>query len=479
MVHFKTKFIQVLAWVMPGLVLGVVSALSSAMFAILIISVVVGISLWFFSNKDERRFITGIYFVALAIRIIATLFLVTTMYFEPSRPDNSGALSGDEHVYWRRAQEISRLGINDIQNMKVATSFDRSQSAFGLNFISIISSIFYSTFGFSLLAMKILSCIMGALSVVIIYCIARGLFNRKIAKISCILAAFYPSLIHWSAQVIKEPFVIFLILLIFLLILRINLKRWYLSSGILLSILVLYSLQPYPVFILFFSFAALFLWWVFFKKASLIRISLFAICIFILAAYILRNDNPQNRIRDILLEIRYHSSWQTLTGKSGYMLYPLRSDINKSMPDISNVSDYFQELKKYNLFSSTFLITYLRAYFLGLFYVIFSPFPWSVSTALQLEAYPQVILNYFILPFVALGILLCIRYKLKETSLVLLFYFSIISLLAISEGNVGGMFRHRDWITPFSLMFAGVGLVKIFWPSQMLSFKGSNGSNQL
>jgi hypothetical protein len=67
--------------------------------------------------------------------------------------------------------------------------------------------------------------------------------------------------------------------------------------------------------------------------------------------------------------------------------------------------------------------------------------------------------------------LLCIRYKPKEIFPIIFLCFAVISLLAITEGNVGALFRHKEWIMPFILSFSAIGLLKVFYPSKLDCFQ--------
>lgn len=485
MINFKSKFIQILIWLILGVFSGIVYTLFKPVFVILILSIAIGLGFWFFLKKDEQRFITSIYFAALAIRIIATIFLVGMELSDPLRADNSGGLSGDEYVFMRRGLELSKFGLYNIRTGRVVTSFGAGSRAFGINAVSIMSSIFYSAFGFNLFALKMLTCMLGALTAVLIYYLSKKLFNIKIAKVASVLVAFYPSLIRWSAQVIKEPFIIPLILIIFLAVSGINLKKWYLSLVIAILTLILYSLQPLIAVMLFLILLLCPLLLLYFKRINLIKIFITILSLFVLVVYISTNQALQDKIKRGLLTMVQHSYQQNIGGKSGYSLYPLYI-LNKQdpfehinhlpvfyrhilpPPEIIETAQIYQgALTKHRIFYGSFFISYL----LGLVYVIFSPFPWSISTVLQLQAYPQIILTYCLIPFIVLGIILCIRYRFKETFLILFFYFGVISLLAISEGNVGGLFRHRDWVAPFTLMFGAIGLVKVFNPSGIAFLK--------
>ena len=54
------------------------------------------------------------------------------------------------------------------------------------------------------------NCVIGGLTVVMVYRTARVLFSSAVARRAGWMACLFPSLIIWSAQTIKEPTVIFL-----------------------------------------------------------------------------------------------------------------------------------------------------------------------------------------------------------------------------------------------------------------------------
>src|SRR5262245_60267844 len=55
-----------------------------------------------------------------------------------------------------------------------------------------------------------LNCLFGAMTVVFAYRMARSIFSSWVAERAGWFACFFPSLIIWSAQTLKEPVVIFL-----------------------------------------------------------------------------------------------------------------------------------------------------------------------------------------------------------------------------------------------------------------------------
>ena len=99
----------------------------------------------------------------------------------------------------------------------------------------------------------------------------------------------------------------------------------------------------------------------------------------------------------------------------------------------------------------------------GLIYAVFSPFIWSINSYSQLMVYPQVIFWWGIIPFIIYGIIWSIRFKRNETALMIFFIGSVYSVLSITEGNIGSVFRHRDWVTPLCFIFGAVGINKFIF----------------
>src|SRR5262249_36231704 len=74
-----------------------------------------------------------------------------------------------------------------------------------------LSGLFFFVTGASArMPIAAMNCFFGALTVVFVYRIAISLFSRWAAVRAGWIACFFPSLIIWSAQTLKEPVVIFL-----------------------------------------------------------------------------------------------------------------------------------------------------------------------------------------------------------------------------------------------------------------------------
>jgi len=92
-----------------------------------------------------------------------------------------------------------------------------------------------------------------------------------------------------------------------------------------------------------------------------------------------------------------------------------------------------------------------------LMYIFFAPFPWQVFKASQLFAAMEMLIWYVLVIFAIRGFFISMRYKLKESSPILVFLVIMIFVLFV-EGNVGALFRHRYVIWPVLHIMISVGL---------------------
>jgi hypothetical protein len=255
---------------------------------------------------------------------------------------------------------------------------------------------------------------------------------------------------------------------------------------ILIPLFILRSLQPYIALILVGVIATYVLFILLLKFKPWLRLAVVVLAFAGLAFFTEHSASVKTKIKTVLFKIAYHQHIQELTSKSGYRLYPFRfigshdprSGFNPyTYPPVfyrhimppeellgtpqATVGDF----SRHKIYWGSFFLSYV----LGMGYVIFSPFPWAVNTALQLQAYPQTIFMYLLLPFIVMGIFLSVKYKSRDMFPILTFYFIVLSLLALTEGSIGGLFRHRDWVMPITLMFGALGILRLFRPHYALS----------
>ncbi|MDQ2943607.1 MAG: hypothetical protein M3R21_08070 [Candidatus Dormibacteraeota bacterium] len=105
--------------------------------------------------------------------------------------------------------------------------------------------------------------------------------------------------------------------------------------------------------------------------------------------------------------------------------------------------------------------TYARisAYFpMGVAYALFAPVPWTIARAQDLLTAPEMLLWYLLM---TAAVLTLIRFRDKWWLLLplVLFVATFTAAMALTEGNVGTIFRHRAMIIPFVIVLAAPSLL--------------------
>jgi predicted exporter len=94
----------------------------------------------------------------------------------------------------------------------------------------------------------------------------------------------------------------------------------------------------------------------------------------------------------------------------------------------------------------------------GLISVLGAPFPWTVRRLKDLPTVPEMLAWYAMLALAAVGIVATFKRDWRKLLLPLLFSAGLILVLALVEGNVGTIFRHRSMLMPTTFIAAGIGL---------------------
>ena len=97
----------------------------------------------------------------------------------------------------------------------IANQFVRSGEGSGWGMVYLVAAV-YGIVGRNMLAVQLMNSVFGAATAVVIYLCAHHVFqNSRVARLAGIAVAFYPSLVFWSAQGLKDgPIVFFLALAI-------------------------------------------------------------------------------------------------------------------------------------------------------------------------------------------------------------------------------------------------------------------------
>jgi len=99
--------------------------------------------------------------------------------------------------------------------------------------------ILYALFGKSFYLPRLIQIIVGSLSCVLIFLLAKKLFNRTAGIIASVIACFYAPFIYFDAELLIPVLIIFLDLMLILLLLSAEVrlkKRWWLLAGTMLGL---------------------------------------------------------------------------------------------------------------------------------------------------------------------------------------------------------------------------------------------------
>lgn len=282
-----------------------------------------------------------------------------------------------------------------------------------------------------------LNCFFGALTVVFTYRIARSLFSQWTATRVGWFCCFFPSLIIWSAQTLKEPVVIFLETVALYACIQLKLSGFS-TKYILLcaaSVLLLYPFRFYAAFLAAIAAAlALIIPRVGQGLSSIksaIAIGVLVVPLAVSTGMLARSEAEFERLNPEKLQ-QFRQNVATGSNSGVKSDYDMRT-------------------------SSGFVVGTA----IGAAHLLLAPFPWqlgggSLRMALTL---PELVFWWWLV-FVGLGtgIWYAVRTRLGESLPLFIFIVGLGLLYSMMFGNVGLIFRQRAQLLPWLLVFAVAGL---------------------
>jgi 4-amino-4-deoxy-L-arabinose transferase-like glycosyltransferase len=363
----------------------------------------------------ERRFLLRVFLLGLGLRVAVAAFIALA--------DLEGFFGGDAGTYDWVAWAIARSW--------------SGESAFSVRPASqpgyfYVVAAFYVLFGRAPFLVVLVNCAIGALHAVLIYKIAASTFDRQVARGAALLTACFPSLVLWSAQLLKDALVIFCTLLSIyaVLVLRRRFSVIWLTL-LLLALLSLHPLRNYVFYIVAFS-AVLSL--VGHTRGPIVglfaQIALaFALLLILTNLGVVERELQTLSIEGVLGQIHLSRTKLARFAQSGYA----------PEADVSTLGGALRFLP------------------IGLAYLLLAPFPWSVANVRQAITLPEMLLWWGMLPWLGRGVAFAVRRKLADTSPILLFVSGLTLVYALFQGNVGTAYRQRAQILVFLFIFVVAG----------------------
>lgn len=395
----------------------------------LILPLVAIISLMIHRLDNDRRFLLRLFLGAVLVRVfVGTLIYVFHL---------QAFFGGDALTFDFFGNALRQVWDGQPQYMRAVEMFSSNGAGSGWGMLYMVAAI-YKIVGQNMLATQYVNCTVGAASAPLAYLISIEIFpNKRVARICALMAAFFPSLVLWSCQGLKDGPIIFLLTLSMLATLKLGEKfsLKYLSA-LILALICLLTLRFYVFYI---------------------------VVIAVAAAFVLgrRQLTAQSFARQMIIIIliglglgyfgvsRY-ASQQFETFGSVEQLQRMRLDASQSAAsgfaedvDVSTTSGALSTIP------------------LGLTYLLLAPFPWQLASLRQIITLPEMIVWWASIPLLVLGALFTIRHRLREIAPIMIFTSLLTLTYSIMQGNVGTAYRQRAQLLVFYFVFIAVGFVLV------------------
>jgi hypothetical protein len=389
--------------------------------------IAVGVAYLSYRNSSDGPFLLKLFVCALLVRLI-----VGTGIFVFHGQEFFG---GDANTYDFYGFAQFRAWGGDEYYQSLVDSFVGSGAASGWGMVYFVAAI-YALIGRNLLATQFINSVFGAATAVVIFHSAKQVFNNvRVARAAAVAVAFYPSLVLWSSQGLKDGPIVFLLALAILATLRLgeklNLKYIFV---LVVSLFFLLSLRFYVFYMISVAIAGAFV--IGMQRVSAVnfmRQFIIIVTLGLALTYlgITRYANVQFEQFGSLERVQVSRLDAATSAQSGFA-----KDV-----DVSTTQGALATIP------------------VGLLYLLFAPFPWQIVSLRQSITLPEMIAWWASFPLFVMGLWFSMKYRLRQISPILIFTVMLSFAYSIFQGNVGTAYRQRAQLLVFYFIFVAVGYV--------------------
>jgi hypothetical protein len=297
-------------------------------------------------------------------------------------------------------------------------------------------AVIYGAVGRNMLAVQFFNAVVGAATAPVVFMCARQIFqNVRVAKVAALAVAFYPSLVLWSSQALKDGPIVFLLALSMLATLKLGER---------LSV-------RYVVTLLLAMFAILSMRFYIFYMLSVAVAGAFVIG--------MRPLTTQSLARQvvIVLALGLGLTYLGVLRTAGRQLdaYGSLDVVQRSRADLANRANtgFAADVDVSTTVGALSVVP------LGMSYLLFAPFPWQLASLRQSITLPEMIVWWASFPLLVVGVWFTLSYRLRQALPILIFTSMLTLAYSIFQGNVGTAYRQRSQILIFYFIFVAVGAV--------------------
>lgn len=303
----------------------------------------------------------------------------------------------------------------------------------GWGMVYLVAAV-YEIVGRNMLAIQFLNAVLGAATAPIIFLCAREVFNNsRVARIAGIAVAFYPSLVLWSSQGLKDAAIVFALALSILAALKLGKK--FSAAYLATLVLALFCVLAFRFYVFY----------------------MIVVAIVGALAIGMRSISAQSFARQFVVVIMLGLAL-TYLGVTRYA--------NVQFEQFGNL----QRLQRSRMDAATSAESgfgrdvdvsttggALMSIPVGVLYLLFAPFPWQLGSLRQMLTLPEMIVWWASFPLLVLGIWFSIKYRLRQMSPILIFVSLLTLAYSVFQGNVGTAYRQRAQLLVFYFIFVAVG----------------------
>ena len=376
-------------------------------------------------SHDDRTFLLRLFLLGVLARII-----IGTIIYMAHLEEFFG---GDAHTYDIFGQSLVRSWHGDEYHTQAYTNFVSSgASAWGMLYVV---GIVYELVGPNMLAVQFVNASAGSATAIVVYRVAQTLFNNtRVARVAAVLVAFFPSLILWSSQALKDGLIILALALCILATLRLmeNITIRYVTV-LIVCLSALLSLRFY----------------IFYMMSAAVAGS------FLLGIKTLSAQSFVHRflaVGAIGLAFTWFGVLQY--AEAQFDRYANLKSIQISREDQAGAGSGFG--KDVDVGTAEGALSVIP---MGVVYLLFAPFPWQFQTLRQSITLPEMIVWWFSFPLLVLGFFYSIKHRLREVSPIVIFTTMLTLAYSLFQGNVGTAYRQRSQLLVFYFIFVAVGAI--------------------
>jgi 4-amino-4-deoxy-L-arabinose transferase-like glycosyltransferase len=376
-------------------------------------------------SRHDKTFLLRLFLIGVLVRIIvATVIFIA--HFEEF-------FGGDANTYDLYGQSLVQSWHgNEFHSQAYANFIASGASAWGMLYLV---AIVYELVGTNMFAIQLINASVGSATAVIVYHVAQTLFNNiRVSRLAAVLVAFFPSLVLWSSQALKDGLIILALALAILATLRL-MER--VTAGyvfiLTLSLMALLSLRFY----------------IFYMMGAAVVGS------FIIGMKSLSAQNFLHRFVAVAV-IGLAFTWFGVLryAETQFERYANLKTIQMSREDQAAAGSGFG--KDVDVGTAEGALSVIP---LGVIYLLFAPFPWQFNSLRQSITLPEMIVWWFAFPLLILGLWYSLKHRLREVSPIVMFTTMLTLAYSLFQGNVGTAYRQRSQLLVFYFIFVAVGAI--------------------